>query len=213
LDAFPGIAGHENAVVVSIENFHDILEVIGSSISPSDQELWAAGDPDSILRSLVDREFSFLATVDTSVVLDTPGLESLLWTLGVLGALGAAAGLIAMLGLFLYLQARHRDTVVASALTRRMGFSRLSEYTTSLTEILGAALIALGVAAAAGLPVAAMMHVRLDLRPTLSPEPLLVIPMMTIAMTVLATLIASAVSAWRVQRSIDRADIAQVMRT
>lgn len=213
LGAFPGVAGDENAVVVTIDNFHKILRVIGSSISPPDQELWASGDPEVILRALLEDDVTLLRTIDTGVVLDTPGLQSLLWTLGVLGALGAAAGLIAMLGLFLYLQARHRDTVIASAITRRMGFSRGAEFTTSLVEIIGAALIALGVAAAAGLPVAAVMHVRLDLRPGLPPDPLLVIPMMTIVVTVVATFGASALSAWRVQRSIDRADIAQVMRT
>ncbi|MPZ70821.1 MAG: hypothetical protein GEU71_15035 [Actinobacteria bacterium] len=213
LDAFPGVSEDENAVVVTIDNFHEILKVIGSSISPPDQELWASGDPEMIERSLLENDVTLLRTVDTGVVLDTPGLQSMLWTLGVLGALGAAAGLIAMLGLFLYLQARHRDTVIASAITRRMGFSRTAEFTTSLAEILGAALISLGVATAAGLPVAALMHVQLDLRPTLPPDPLLVIPMMTIAATVAIVGVASAISAWRVQRSIDRADIAQVMRT
>ncbi|MEO8323181.1 MAG: hypothetical protein ABI571_03475, partial [Actinomycetota bacterium] len=213
LDAFPGVSGDENAVVVTIENFHDIIAVIGSSISPPDQQLWAKGDPELIERTLLENDVTTLRTINTGIVLDTPSLQSLLWTLGVLGALGGASGLIAMLGLFLYLQARHRETVIASAITRRMGFSRAAEFTTSFVEILGAAFISLGVAAAAGIPVAALMHVRLDLRPTLPPEPLLVVPLVALVLTVVVTVVASALSAWRVQRSIDRADIAQIMRT
>lgn len=213
LDAFPGVSGEENAVVVSIDNFRDIMSVIGSSYSPSGQQLWAKGDPEFIERTLLENDVTMLRTINTGIVLDTPGLQSLLWTLGVLGALGGASGLIAMLGLFLYLQARHRDTVIASAITRRMGFSRGAEFTTSFVEILGAAFISLGVAAAAGVPVAALMHVRLDLRPNLPPEPLLVVPLVALVLTVVVTVVASALSAWRVQQSIDRADIAQIMRT
>jgi putative ABC transport system permease protein len=121
----------------------------------------------------------------------------MLWTLSLLGGLGAAAGLVVVLGLLLYLQAKHRAAVISSALTRRMGLSRLKEFLSWAFEIAGASMISYTVAVAAALPVAELMHRRLDLRPSLVPSSVLIVPVATILLVGVTMILVSAVSAWR----------------
>ena len=59
---------------------------------------------------------------------------------------------------------------------------------------------------------AAMVQGRLDPIPNLPPGPLLHVPLGVLAVAAAATVAATAVGAWRVQRQADRAHVGEVMR-
>jgi hypothetical protein len=145
--------------------------------------------------------------------LSAPALQSTLWTLGLLGALGAASGLAAVAGLLLYLQARHRSALIAAAMTRRMRLNRAAELRAWMLEVGASMGTAYLLAGAIGLGVAGLMHERLDLRPSLPPQPIMVVPLsMLLAAGVIGAVLVL-LTAVRLQRDVDAADVAEVLRT
>jgi putative ABC transport system permease protein len=211
VDAFPGLSSSGLPLVVMTDaDLERTLAVIGESAAS--EELWSRGDADRIEEVLRARGVTLGSTVSIDGVLDTPGLQPLLSVLGLLGAIGGASAAIAVAGLLLHLQARNRAAVLSSALTRRMGLPRAAELVAWSLEIAGAAVAAFVLAVAAGVPVAQMMNRRLDLRPTLVPDPVLVPPYPVIVVTGAILVAVVAVAAWMVQRGVDRANIAEVLR-
>jgi putative ABC transport system permease protein len=59
---------------------------------------------------------------------------------------------------------------------------------------------------------ARMVFSKLDAMPNLPPHPLFRTPLAILAITFLGILVAATVGAWRVQRSADRANVAEVLR-
>ena len=210
---FPGQRPDRPLIVVTEEGYDRLQEVAGGALGVPTHAVWAKGEPNAVERSLREAGVTIYSSVDATTVLDTPGLQSLLWVLGLLGAMGAAAAAISIVGLLLYLQARQRAALVAGALTRRMGLGRRAELTSWGAEVGGALLLALVIALATGLPVAEVMRTSMDPRPGLAPSPMLVIPGATISILTVALIGIAVVSALRLRRTIDTADVAEVMRT
>ena len=200
-------------VVMSKDSLDQALGVIGQSFDPPDEQLWIEGDPEEIDAALQRETVFTYGSNSTEIVLDTPSLQSLRWTLGLLSGLGLAAGVISLVGLLLYLQARHKERVVAAALTRRMGLGRPEEGGAWMVEIAGAMLVAFAAAVGAGLAGSLATHERLDLRPTLSPEPILVVPLALLALMAVLLVVASGGFVWLLRRQSERANVAEALRT
>ncbi len=126
--------------------------------------------------------------------------------------IAVGAGVLAILGLLLYLQARQRSQVIASALARRMGFGRLAEWVSLCLELGAilafAGLVGGGVAIAAARPIVG----HIDPLPNDPPSPIVAIPTGEIltaagALVVLA-LVAGALTSW----FASRADVGEALR-
>ena len=209
---FPGMPAEGALAIMSRDSFEEAIGSVGTLSSRRDN-LWARGEPEKVEAGLLREEILFAAPITIRTVLDSPSLQSLLWMLGLLSALGASAAVISIFGLLLYLQARHRAALISSALTRRMGLTRRQEWVSWAAEIGGALTTAFVVAALVGLPVASLMKDRIDPRPGLPPAPVLIPP--AIPLTLLGVLLIGVafVGARRLQKSVDDADIAEVLRT
>jgi putative ABC transport system permease protein len=210
LEAFPGMANEGPTIVMNDASFDETASHMSIYSQPS---LWVKGDPDAIEATLRASSANIAPPRTVDQVLQAPAIQSALGILGVLTALGAAAGIIVVIGLLLYLQARHRSSVVSSALTRRMGLGRSAEFRAWFWEIAGALIASFAAAVAIALPVASLMNTRLDPRPDLAPGPSLLIPSVLVVLIGVTVVLIAGISAWRIQRSIDRTDIAQEMRT
>jgi putative ABC transport system permease protein len=209
---FPGMAAEGATAVMSRESFEAAISTVGTIATRRDS-IWATGEPDKIGAALLRESVLFAAPVTVETTLDSPTLQSLLWMLGLLSALGATAGAISIFGLLLYLQARHRASLIASALSRRMGLRRRTELASWGAEIGGALLTAFVVAVGVGLAVTSLMKGLLDPRPGLPPTPVLVSPAVSLIALGAALLLVAILAARRLQRSVDEADIAEVLRT
>ena len=140
-----------------------------------DTYAWANGPPTAVGRALASLDPAYPPqTIET--FLHDPEVVLATRTFRYMRLIAVASGLLALLGLALYLQARQRSQAIASALAQRMGFGRVAQ-TISLTLELAcllafAGLIGAAVAIAAAVPI---VH-RIDPLPVDPPAPIFVIP-------------------------------------
>jgi hypothetical protein len=208
--AFPGMTVGQPAVVMTSDALQRILAG-GSGGSRADQ-VWAKGPSDEVAAALLEAGIVGSDPITVDQVLDTPTLQSLVWSLGLLAGVGALASATAVAGLSLYLQARHAAAQVAAAMTRRMGIRRRDELLSWVAEVGGAGTAAFAVGAAAGLGTAALVHDRLDPQPHLLPDPIFVVPFVVLAGTAAGVLGVTAYVSRRLQKRMDAAPVGEIMR-
>jgi putative ABC transport system permease protein len=175
-------------------------------------ELWARGAPEDVLAAIADEGLPLQGALTLSGVSDAASLLPLEWTFAFLQSLGAAAGVVALVGMVLYLQARQAARVVANALVRRMGFGRFAHGRAIAAELAGMLLLACALGASLAATAADLVYRRLDPLPDVPPEPLLRLPLLLIAAVGAVAVASCSMGAWRVLRSAERANIAEVMR-
>ena len=142
----------------------------------------------------------------------SPAFVAVSWTFLLLQALGVLAGLVALAGLVLYVQARQRGYVVANALSRRMGLSRAAHRRSVALELAGMLLFAFTLGGALALLASALVYRRLDPMPEIPPPLSLYLPGTMLVGTLLTVALAAWAGAWLVQRGADRANVAEAMR-
>ena len=211
LGAFPGMLSIRPLIVVERE----ALEAIGSGSSfqgAGVRELWAKGDPEMVLRELGETSLPLIGTITVDAVREATSLLPLTWTFGFLQALGLATGSISLVGIVLYLQARQRSRVVTNALVKRMGFGADGQRASMAIELAVMLLVAFLVGSTVAMGVARLAYPQLDPLPSVPPDPILDFPIILVAVVGLVMLFISPIGGWRVQRSADRANVAEVMR-
>jgi putative ABC transport system permease protein len=184
--------------------FFDALGLVGTYV-------WVKGPPSEVGRALTSLAPTYPPqTIDT--FLRNPDVVLATRTFRFMRLIAVGAGVLAILGLLLYLQARQRSQVIASALARRMGFGRLAEWVSLCLELGAilafAGLVGGGVAVAAARPIVG----HIDPLPNDPPSPIVAIPTGEIltaagALVVLA-LAAGALTSW----FANRADVGEALR-
>jgi hypothetical protein len=174
--------------------------------------IWAKGEPGTIEDGLLRAGLVAFEPLTADEVLDSATIQSLVWSLGLLGGVGALASVTAVAGLSLYLQARHTAQQVAAAMTRRMGLPRRAELVSWVAEIGGAGIASFAVGAATGLVTASLVHERLDTQPNLEPSPIFVVPVTVAVVAAVSVGLVTAVTARRLQKRMDRTPVGEVMR-
>jgi len=189
-----------------------LVRVPGIGSVETSYELWAKGDPRRILPVLRSDGFPLELTTTAVTVRTTPAFLALSWTFGLLEAFGVLAGLITILGIVLYLQARQQAREVSYALARRMGLGRRVHRRSVLVELLAMLLTAFVLGAVFSSVAAGLVHGRLDPIPALSPGPFLELPAVLFAATAGGIILVCAFGARLVQRRADRTNVGEVMR-
>ncbi|HJP65177.1 MAG TPA: FtsX-like permease family protein, partial [Actinomycetota bacterium] len=198
-------------VVADQDGLERTAEAHSVTLFPTHQ-LWAKGDPPSVLAALAKAHVPTDLAATADAAKKTPRFQALSWTFGYLEGLGLAAGLVALLGMVLYLQARQRDREVSYALARRMGLTSSAHGLSVAGELAGMLVAAFVIGTALAVVAAALVYGRLDPLPTLPPGPLLRVPYLSFVAAAGVLLAASAAGAWAVQRRADRVNVAEVMR-
>ena len=214
MEAFPGMPSTRPAVVADVARLEAALEDSGLTLASigGQQEVWAIGERDAVLRALEanGNRWTFVRSVDE--VRDTPAFQSLAWTFGFLEALGIGAGLIALVGLVLYLQTRQRAREISYALARRMGLSRGAHRRSVAIELAGMLVSAFVIGGVLALAGALLVYGKLDPLPSLPPGPVLRAPVAILGGAAAAIVVVAWVGARLVQRRADHANVAEVMR-
>jgi putative ABC transport system permease protein len=210
--AFPGMTATDRSLLVVSSAGFDAAAGGKRDQASWRTELWARGDPGAALAALHRAGQAPVAVTTAAGQMRTAAFVAQAWTFRLLSALGVLAGMVALVGLVLYAQARQRGRVVAYALTRRMGLSRAAHRRSVLWELAG--LLAFAFLLGAGLAVVAAAAVlpRLDPMPELPPSLGLELPGPVLAGTLGCVLLAALAGAVLVQRAADRAKVAEVMR-
>ena len=210
--AFPGMTSSDRSLLVVSSAGFDAAAGRKRDQASWRTELWARGDPGAALAALRRAGQAPAAVATAAGQMRTAAFVAQAWTFRLLSALGVLAGIVALVGLVLYAQARQRGRVVAYALTRRMGLSRAAHRRSVLWELAG--LLGFAFLLGAGLAVLAAAAVlpRLDPMPELPPSLGIELPGPVLAGTLGCVLLAALVGAVLVQRAADRAKVAEVMR-
>ena len=213
-DTFPGVLESRPLVVVSRNPLSDALAADEATlrIGEGDFQVWGTGTPSEMRAALDDAGESVHTLVSAAELRDTPPFLALTWTFGLLEALGVLIGLVALVGMFLYLQTRQREQQVSYALGSRMGLKRRSHRLSIGIEISGmlGASVLLGLVLAIIVTIPTTDHIQVFSDP--GSVPLMRIPVAALVLAAAVALVAAWVGAWFVQREADRTDVAQVMR-
>ena len=210
--AFPGMTSTDRSLLVVSSAGFDAAVGRQRTLAGWRTELWARGDPGAALAALRRAGEAPAAMTTAAGQMRTAVFVAQAWTFRLLSALGVLAGMVALVGLVLYAQARQRGRVIAYALTRRMGLSRAAHRRSVFWELAG--LLGFAFLLGAGLAVVAAAAVlpRLDPMPELPPGLRLELPGLVLAGTLGCVLLAALAGAVLVQRAADRAKVAEVMR-
>jgi putative ABC transport system permease protein len=178
----------------------------------AEYRLWARGDLADVQAAAQRAGIATGIASSATDVLDASSFLAISWTFGFLQSFGVLIGLITVGGLLLYLETRQRARKVTYVLIRRMGLSRAAHRLSVFTEV-GATLVGGCVAGMVlSLLAARLVYARLDALPTVQPPPLLRTPVLALAATGAAVLLAAWLGAWTAQRSADRTNAAEVLR-
>jgi putative ABC transport system permease protein len=211
---FPGMATDQPLLVVSRAALARLAAAAGlpAEAIGGNAEVWAKQDVDTLRRELGGAVISTRESASAAALLRTPAFAVVSWTLSMLEVFSVVVGLVAVAALLLYVQARQRGQVVASALLGRMGLARSARRLSAALELAGMLLLALVIGGLLAIAAAALVLDQLDLAPQLEPGPILRLPVPLLWQVLLAALLVSFAGAALVQWRAGRANVAEVMR-
>ena len=146
-------------------------------------------------------------------MLDVSDFLATSWTFGFLQSLGVLTALITIGGLLLYLDTRQRSRRVSYAMARRMGLSRRTHLLSLAGELAATLVTGFALGAVLSAVAARLVYHRLDALPGLPPGPLLREPSAVVAAAGLAVVTVAVLGATAAQRTADRTNLAEVLRT
>jgi putative ABC transport system permease protein len=212
--AFPGMSSLRPLVVVDADALVSAFAELPNPLKSAgaSTEFWVKGDTQRAVMALDALRYPPYFILTAKEVKDIPEIAIVIRTLLVLNGLGLVAGLLVIVGMLMYLQARQRSQVVSYGLSLRMGMSP-SSHSRSIVFELGAMLsasYAIGLVAALG---AGLLIVHLlDPLATIPPSPLFVPPLGLLAPTLLALLLVSWLGGWLTNWRARAIDLGEVMR-
>jgi putative ABC transport system permease protein len=211
--AFPGMSTDAPLVVASAKLLR--RTVASGAYDPIENGLalvWARGPIAQVEAALKASPLrpDYFVTVDD--VVGSREVTDAARTYSFLTALGLAIGALALVGVVLYLYARQRSQVIASALAGRMGLERREETASLWLELAAILTVAWALATGVGLAAAGPVIARTDPIPTYPPAPSFVVPWVVVGATfgcLLAVALAAAVAATALAR---RSEVAEELR-
>jgi ABC-type sugar transport system permease subunit len=214
--AFPGMSRRRPLVVADRALFERAVEDAGAS-NPlaslgAETFVWVRGQTRPTVNVLQASQLRPFPILTAEQVRDNPQIRAVSQTFSYLRALGLAAGLLALAGAVLYLQARHRNRVISNALARRMGLTGRSHRFALALELGTLLVISFAVGAFLAMVAARLVVVELDAPAPLPGGPLFRTPWALIVLAFVALLAATALGAILADRRARRAKVAEVIR-
>jgi putative ABC transport system permease protein len=213
-ETFPGSSSNLPIVVVGRDSVVPALHVGPYAIPSSNSrtELWIRGPTDEALVAIGAANIQTFVILTADQIKDNPLITAAVNTFLALDVLGIAALLLVLVLAVVYLQARQRSRVVASALSSRMGVAAGTLRVALVLELGGLLLAAVAVGALVGIASAPIVVGSLDPIPSIPPPPISVRPWLTILAAAVLVLGASLTGVWFSDRAARRDSLGEVMR-
>jgi putative ABC transport system permease protein len=211
---FPGTSAGRPAIVVSRAALRRVaarLHILDPA-PLSTGLLWAKGSPAQLMPVLQSSSIAPVYMTSLGHIRKNASVSAAARSYRYVRLIAAAAAVLSLVALLLYLQARQRSLLIASALVRRMGLGALSD---AAAVALEAAVIVLFAALAGGLvAVAAARPItrRLDSLPQYAPAPVYVAPWHVLAAAVAAATLVAAVCGALATVIAQRSDVSEALR-
>jgi putative ABC transport system permease protein len=203
---FPGMRLPKPTVFVRQDALADLTLVTGR------REVWIAGNRDATLQALEGAGLGYVEDRQVGEVVDGASFRTVTWTFGFMQSLGASAGLLALGGVVVYLDARRRERLLGYAFMRRMGLGRVQHRRALTVELLASVVVGTCVGLASAVTAAWLAHDRVDPVPRFQPDPLLLPAAPLIVGLAALSLVVVLVAAALAQRRVDRDDPVEVLR-
>jgi putative ABC transport system permease protein len=214
--AFPGMSLRRPLVVADRAAFEQALDSLGVAnplnSASAETQIWVRGETRHAVRVLQTSTLRPFPIVTAEQVRENPHIRSVSETFSYLQALGLAAGLLAVAGAVLYLQARQRNRVISYALARRMGLSAGRHQFALVLELGTMLVLSFVIGALLALVAARLVIVELDQPAALPGGPLFKTPWVPIGAALVALATASVVGALVADRRAAHANVAEVVR-
>jgi putative ABC transport system permease protein len=204
--AFPGMRRPEPTVFVAASAIAD-LELDGGRA-----EAWISGDRPATLAALTAAGIGYEEERRAAEVADGAAFLTVSWTFGFMQSLGISAGLLALGGVAVYLDARRRERLLGYAFMRRMGLSRGQHRWALVLELTAGLVVGCWTGLAIAVAGVWLAHGRIDPVPGFRPEPLLRVAGPLIVVLAVGALVVTVVAAVLAQRRVDRDDPVEVLR-
>jgi putative ABC transport system permease protein len=213
-ETFPGSSSNRPIVVIGRDSVVPALHVGPYAIPSSNSrtELWIRGPTDEALAAIGAANIQTFVILTADQIKDNPLITAAVNTFLALDVLGIAALLLVLVLAVVYLQARQRSRVVASALSSRMGVPARTLRVALVLELGGLLLAAVAVGALVGIASAPIVVGSLDPIPSIPPPPISVTPWLTILAAAVLVLGASLTGVWFSGRAARRDSLGEVMR-
>lgn len=214
--AFPGMTRRRPLVVADRAAFERAVEDVGAP-NPlvtlgAETYIWVKGRTQPTVNVLEASQLRPFPILTAERVRENPQIRSVSQTFSYLRALGLAAGLLALAGAVLYLQARHRNRVISNALARRMGLTKWSHRFALALELGTLLVFSFAVGAFLAMVAARLVVTELDAPAPLPGGPLFRTPWPLIVAAFAALLAATALGALLADRRARTAKVAEVIR-
>jgi hypothetical protein len=210
----PGSTAGRPALLVSRAAFHRAAHKAKILDPPplATGYLWAKGDPHTITPVLEASQLAPAYLTTLSHVYDNASVAAARRSYRYVRVIGAAAAVLALVALLLYLQARQRSQRIASALVARMGLSPRRDVATVALEAGGIVLLADIVGAAVAAAAAAPIAHHVDALPQYAPSPVLIVPWTTLVLGLAGATLAGAMIGASAVVIAWRSDVAEALR-
>lgn len=176
------------------------------------REMWIRGPADPVLAAASHAGVGSYLTITADGVEDIPFIQAAIDTYLVLNVIGVVALILVLIVAVVYLQARQRARVVASALSYRMGLRR-GTMRRSLTIELGALLFGgLLIGGASGLLATSVVVPHLDPLSTIPPNPVSVVPIVAVASAAIFLIVAAIGGGWIADNATRDVHLGEVLR-
>jgi putative ABC transport system permease protein len=211
---FPGMSEGVPLVITSAEALNAESTKLGlfDPLGVASTYIWVKGPPRAVEQAFGTTSLQpyFIVSVDTY----KKNSDFLLAkrTLSYMRLVAIAAGVLVLIGLLLYLQARQRSQAIASALARRMGLRRGTEILSLSLELGAIVFFAATLGAAIAIAAAAPIAGHLDPLPEYPPSPVFAIPTGVILVTAGALVVLSVVAGALTSWFAGRTDMSEALR-
>ena len=210
----PGSTAGRPALLVSRSALHRVARKAKILDPPplATGYLWAKGDPHAILPVLDTSALAPAYLTTLSHIYEDASVGAAKRSYRYVKVIGSAAALLALVALLLYLHARQRAQLIASALVARMGLSRRRDAAALAVEAGGIVLLAGVVGATVATAAASPIAHHVDALPLYAPSPVLIVPWMTLVLGLAVAVAAGALLGALAVAIAARSDVAEALR-
>ncbi len=212
--AVPGASAGRPALLVSRPALHRIARQL-RLLDPAPGAtgfVWAKGDPRRIMPVLERSSLAPVYLTGLDHIRNSPPVAAAERSYRYVKVIGTAAAVLALVAILLYLQARHRAQLIASALTRRMGLPLAGDAAALVLEAAAVVLFAALVGGAVATATAAPLARHVDSLPQYAPAPVLTVPWSTLGAGLAAAVCAAIVIGAAAVVLASRSNAAEALR-
>ncbi len=214
--AFPGMAKDSPLVIASADALAEEFDRLGTpnplSASSSSTQILAKGDPGPAVKVLENSSARPYPIVTAEELAKRPSVTAFTRTFSFLQALGLVAGLLGLVGLVVYMQARARARALSYGFAHRMGLSGRSHRRALLLELGLALSVSFVLAVSLAALAARLVLTRVEPLASISPVPLVKLPGLVFVGVGVVLALVAIVGAVAAHRSAARANLAEVLR-